>query len=39
MSQLEGFRIKNFKALKNITIGKLWNKQDVALSATHFCQL
>lgn len=30
MSQLEGFRIKNFKALKNITIGKLWNKQDVA---------
>ena len=27
MPQLEGFRIKNFKALKDVTIGKLWNQQ------------
>jgi len=27
MAQIEGFRIKNFKALKDVTIGKLWNTQ------------
>ena len=27
MPQLEGLRIKNFKALKNISIGKLWDRQ------------
>lgn len=27
MPQLEGLRIKNFKALKDVTIGKLWNQQ------------
>ncbi|PIR39236.1 MAG: ATPase [Alphaproteobacteria bacterium CG11_big_fil_rev_8_21_14_0_20_39_49] len=25
MAKIEGFRIKNFKALKDITMGKLWN--------------
>ncbi len=28
MAQIEGFRIKNFKALKDVTIGKLWNTRD-----------
>lgn len=30
MARIEGFRIKNFRALKDITLGKLWNtpKQD-----------
>ena len=29
MAQIEGFRIQNYKALKNITLGKLWdNKND-----------
>jgi len=28
MAQIEGIRIKNFKALKNITLGKLWNLQE-----------
>lgn len=27
MAQIEGFRIRNYKALKDITIGKLWNTQ------------
>lgn len=27
MAKIEGFRIKNFKALKDITLGKLWNQQ------------
>ena len=28
MPQLEDLRIKNFRALKNVTIGKLWNRQE-----------
>ncbi|MCU7906933.1 MAG: AAA family ATPase [Candidatus Thiodiazotropha sp. (ex Epidulcina cf. delphinae)] len=27
MAKIEGFRIKNFKALKDITLGRLWNHQ------------
>lgn len=27
MAQIEGFRIQNYKALKDITLGKLWNTQ------------
>lgn len=30
MAMIEGFRIKNFKALKDITLGRLWNQQLVA---------
>lgn len=29
MAMIEGFRIKNFKALKDITLGRLWNQQHV----------
>lgn len=29
MAQIQGFRIKNFKALKDVTLGKLWNTQNV----------
>ena len=25
MAKIEGFRVKNFRALKDITLGKLWN--------------
>lgn len=28
MAKIEGFRIKKFRALMNITLGKLWNQQD-----------
>lgn len=28
MAKIEGFRIKNFRALKDVTIGKLWNAQN-----------
>jgi predicted ATPase len=28
MAMIEGFRIKNFRALKDLTLGKLWNLQD-----------
>ena len=28
MPQLDGLRIKNYRALKNVTIGKLWNRQN-----------
>lgn len=28
MAQIHGFRIKNFKVLKDLTIGKLWNQQN-----------
>ncbi|QLZ68975.1 hypothetical protein FOLKNPGA_01755 [Legionella sp. PC1000] len=28
MAKIEGFRIKNFKALKDITLGRLWNLQN-----------
>ncbi len=27
MAKIEGFRIKNFRTLKEITLGRLWNKQ------------
>ncbi|MFN3075897.1 MAG: AAA family ATPase [Alphaproteobacteria bacterium] len=27
MANIEGFRVKNFRALKDITLGKLWNQQ------------
>lgn len=27
MAKIEGFRIKNFRALKDITLGRLWNQQ------------
>jgi len=28
MANIEGFRISNFKVLKNITLGRLWNQRD-----------
>jgi predicted ATPase len=28
MAMIEGFRIKNYRVLKNVTLGKLWNTQD-----------
>jgi len=28
MALIEGFRVQNYRALKDITIGKLWNQQD-----------
>lgn len=27
MAKIEGFRVKNFKVLKDITLGRLWNQQ------------
>lgn len=30
MAKLEGFRVKNFRALKDVTLGQLWNKRDTA---------
>lgn len=27
MAIIEGFRVKNFKALKDVTLGKLWNQK------------
>lgn len=27
MAKIEGFKVKNFKALKEITLGRLWNQQ------------
>lgn len=32
MAQIEGLRIQNYKALKDITLGKLWNTQDKPLT-------
>ena len=29
MAKIEGFRIKNFRSLKDVTLGRLWNKQKV----------
>jgi predicted ATPase len=29
MSKFDGFRVKNFKSLKDISLGRLWNKQKV----------
>ena len=28
MSKIEGFRIKNYRALRDVTLGKLWNTRD-----------
>jgi predicted ATPase len=28
MARIEGFRIKNFKTLKDVTLGRLWNQRD-----------
>ena len=28
MALIEGFRVRNYRVLKDITIGKLWNQQD-----------
>lgn len=30
MARLEGVRIKNYRALRDVTLGKLWNTQNVA---------
>lgn len=30
MAIIEGFRVKNFKALKDVTLGRLWNQKDKA---------
>ena len=27
MAKIEGFRIKNFRSLKEVTLGRLWNEQ------------
>ncbi len=27
MAKIEGFRVKNFRALKDVTLGRLWNQQ------------
>jgi len=27
MAKIEGFRIRNFRSLRDITLGKLWNTQ------------
>ncbi|MDR2762815.1 MAG: AAA family ATPase [Planctomycetaceae bacterium] len=27
MAKIEGFRVKNFKSLKDVTLGRLWNQQ------------
>ena len=32
MAHIEGIRIKNYKALKDITLGKLWNNHESPLS-------
>lgn len=28
MAKIEGFQVKNFRALKDITLGRLWNRKD-----------
>lgn len=30
MAKIEGFKIKNFKALKEVTLGRLWNQKQAA---------
>ena len=32
MPQIQGFRIRNYKALKDVTFGKLWNNSDIPLT-------
>lgn len=29
MAKIEGFRVKNFKVLKDVTLGRLWDRRDV----------
>jgi predicted ATPase len=29
MARIEGFRVRNFRTLKDITLGRLWNKHDL----------
>lgn len=29
MAKIEGFKVKNFKALKNVTLGRLWDQKNV----------
>ena len=29
MSRMEGFRVKNFKVLKDVTLGRLWNQRQI----------
>ena len=29
MARIEGFRVRNFKVLKDVTLGRLWDRQDV----------
>ena len=29
MAKIEGFRVKNFKVLKDVTLGRLWNQREV----------
>ena len=31
MATIEGFRVKNFKVLKEVTLGRLWNQRDRAV--------
>lgn len=33
MAKIEGFRVKNFRSLKDVTLGKLWNNQADPLSS------
>lgn len=30
MAKIKGFRIKNFRVLKDVTLGRLWNQQETA---------
>lgn len=30
MAKIEGFRVKNFRSLKDVTLGRLWNEQESA---------
>ena len=30
MAKIEGFKVRNFRALKDVTLGRLWNVRDVA---------
>ena len=30
MARIEGFRVKNFKVLKEVTLGRLWHQRDRA---------
>lgn len=30
MAKIEGFRVRNYRALRDVTLGQLWNQRDVA---------